>query len=342
MRAFLHCIESHCSRPVLDSSSIPTATLRVMAPVLARQFCKLQAPPFQQAPRSGISQGLVKRPVATPTPSASPAPPTPHSQESKVGDPSICPGPDKRGTWGTWQVHSFLANVPTFILSSLAVIPKNAAGKWDAIVDMSSPHGASVNDNLHRNLTYVAFSSVDDAAHLMHHLGPNTLLAMLDIKEAYRLIPVHPNNWIFQGICWQDSIFVDCQLQFGLASAPAIFSILSEALQWILPLRGVSAVIHYMHQAPRSAALSATKAAVKLGRTGRLNLAARSELAWWGDSLLEQWHGTFVYQFLLLKSPDRHIEIIWLWSLVGTPLVLYAVVQPAGVTGDCHQRTPVQ
>lgn len=87
-----------------------------------------------------------------------------------------------------------LANVLTFILSSLAVIPKNVAGKWDAIVDMSSPHGASVNNNLQRNLTYVAFSSVGDAAHLMHHLDPNTLLDMLDIKEAYRLILVHPTT----------------------------------------------------------------------------------------------------------------------------------------------------
>ena len=33
------------------------------------------------------------------------------------------------------------------ITSSMAVIPKKAAGKWRVIVDMSSPHGASVNDN---------------------------------------------------------------------------------------------------------------------------------------------------------------------------------------------------
>ena len=53
-------------------------------------------------------------------------------------------------------------------------------------------------------------------------------------------------------------------------------------------------------------ALFATKAAIKLGQIGRLNLAAHSELAWW-DLLLEHWPGSSVHQFLLLKQPDQHI-----------------------------------
>ena len=441
-RAPLYRIGAHWSRPVLDGTSVPTPTSRVMAPVLARQFCKLQAPPFHQASRSGIPQGLVERPVATPLrkeawEKALAGHPDPEwvkalldgigqgfrigMQETPQCRPSPSNSPSAREHSGV--IHQYVqdqlkkgymagpfppSNCTNIITSSLAVIPKKAAGKWRVIVDMSSPHGASVNDNLRRNLTHVAFSSVDDAAHLMHHLGPNTLLAKLDIKEAYRLIPVHPNDRIFQGICWQDSIFVDCQLPFGLAFAPAIFSALSEALEWILRQRGVRAVIHYMDDfllmgAPGTTecshalattiatckelgvpladdktegpitelsflgiqlnstrmltslpldklsslrmmvkdlaggrvvrnkqaleslvghlvhaatvfplgkaflnALFATKAAIKPGRVGRLNLAARSELAWW-DSLLEHWPGTSVHQFLLLKSPDRHL-----------------------------------
>ena len=113
-------------------------------------------------------------------------------------------------------------------------------------MDMSRPRGASVNDNLRWGLTYIAFSSVEDAAHLMHYLGPSTLLAKMGISEAYRLVPIHPDDRIFLGIQWQGAIDVDCQLPFGLASAPAIFSALSEAVEWILRKRGVRAVIHYM------------------------------------------------------------------------------------------------
>ena len=44
---------------------------------------------------------------------------------------------------------------------------------------------------------------------------------------------------------WQGSVYVDCQLLFGLATAPAIFNALAEALEWILKPRGVHYVIHY-------------------------------------------------------------------------------------------------
>ena len=113
-------------------------------------------------------------------------------------------------------------------------------------MDMSRPRGASVNDNHRWGFTHIAFSSVEDAAHLMHYLSLNTLLAKMEVCEAYRLVPVHPEDRIFLDIQWQDAIYVDCQLQFGLASAPAIFSALSEALEWILCKHGVRAVIHYM------------------------------------------------------------------------------------------------
>ena len=65
--------------------------------------------------------------------------------------------------------HSEYAKV---ITSSIAVVPKKTVGKWRVIVDMSRPSGSSVNDNLRRELTHIAISSVEDAAHLMHYLDP--------------------------------------------------------------------------------------------------------------------------------------------------------------------------
>ena len=92
----------------------------------------------------------------------------------------------------------------------------------------------------------MAYSSVEDAAHLMHFFETNCLMAKLDIKEAYRMVPVHLEDWRFLGVYWWGQIFIDCQLPFGLASAPAIFSALGEALEWILRQRWVRAVIHYL------------------------------------------------------------------------------------------------
>lgn len=132
------------------------------------------------------------------------------------------------------------------VVSSLGVVPKATPGKFRVIVDLSSPSGHSINDYLRREWTHVSYSSVDDAALLMHALGPGTLMAKLDIRDAYRIIPVHPEERRFLGVLWDKQVYVDCQLPFGLASAPAIFSALAEALHWVLHQRGVRAIVHYL------------------------------------------------------------------------------------------------
>ena len=135
---------------------------------------------------------------------------------------------------------------PNILVSRLGAIPKKAAGKWRVIVDLSSPSGYSVNDNLRRNLTHVAYASVEDAAVLMHILGRDTLMAKIDIRSAYRMVPIHPEDRWSLGVIWDKAVYVDCQLPFGLASAPAIFNAMADALEWILRSRGIRAIIHYL------------------------------------------------------------------------------------------------
>ena len=77
---------------------------------------------------------------------------------------------------------------------------------WRLIEDPSSPHGSSVNDYIdqeHSSLTYV---SVDDAAAHIWKSGPGTMLAKLDITEAYRIIPVHPQDQYLLGMWWYQCI----------------------------------------------------------------------------------------------------------------------------------------
>ena len=89
---------------------------------------------------------------------------------------------------------------PAVITSSLAVIPKKTFGKWRVIVGLSRPRGHRVNDSLLHQHTHLAYASVEDAAHIMHHLGQGALLAKLDIKDAHRMVPIHPYDRRFLGI----------------------------------------------------------------------------------------------------------------------------------------------
>ena len=77
-------------------------------------------------------------------------------------------------------------------------------------MEMPSPQNASVNDYLRRELSHIAYTSIEDAVHLMHHLGHNCQLAKLDNKEeVYRIIPAYSEDHLFQGICWKDAVYVD-------------------------------------------------------------------------------------------------------------------------------------
>ena len=68
----------------------------------------------------------------------------------------------------------------------------------------------------------------------------------MDIKQAYRIIPVHPEDKILPGLNWNGSVFVDKTLPFGLRSAPFLFSAVADTLQWMMLQRGASIVEHYI------------------------------------------------------------------------------------------------
>ena len=56
----------------------------------------------------------------------------------------------------------------------------------------------------------------------------------MDIKEAYCLVPVHPEDRRFLEMVWKGDLFVDPTLPFGLRLAPKIFTIMADAFQWVL------------------------------------------------------------------------------------------------------------
>ena len=89
-------------------------------------------------------------------------------------------------------------------------------------MDLSSPQGHSVNDGILKEHCTFQYTSVDEAAKWMSHLGRGTLLAKMDIKQAYRNIPVAPEDRNLLGLHWDNKVYIDQVLPFGLRSAPLI------------------------------------------------------------------------------------------------------------------------
>ena len=131
-------------------------------------------------------------------------------------------------------------------ISPFGVIPKGHTGKWRLIVDLSSPPGSSVNDGIDPTVCSLTYISVDTVAEKVAQLGQRTFLAKVDVKSAYRIVPVNPEDRMLLGVQWGGGTFLDTRLPFGLRSAPIIFTALADALEWIVKQQGIRFLYHYL------------------------------------------------------------------------------------------------
>lgn len=133
------------------------------------------------------------------------------------------------------------------IISALGAIPKPDSSEVRLIHDCSRPHGQALNDYI--STCSFKFQTLDDAVQL---LKPNYFMAKIDLRHAYRSVPIHPSNFAATGLKWQFegdddfTYFYDTRLPFGAKSSPEIFHRLTQAVRRMMARRGFNAVVVYL------------------------------------------------------------------------------------------------
>ena len=104
-----------------------------------------------------------------------------------------------------------------------------------------------MNDGIDREEYSVSYSSFDQAVEVVRRLGKGCFLAKLDVKHAFRLCPVYPDDWPFLGYKWQGRYYFDVVLPFGGRSSPFIFNNFADLLAWIIvnPI-SIEDLLHYL------------------------------------------------------------------------------------------------
>ena len=92
-------------------------------------------------------------------------------------------------------------------------------------------HKRSVNDGIDSDMASLSYIKVEEVASKAAQLGRGSLLAKFDVEEAYRIVPVHSDDKHLFGIDWNNQLYIDAVLPFGLRSAPLIFTAVADALQ---------------------------------------------------------------------------------------------------------------
>lgn len=89
------------------------------------------------------------------------------------------------------------------------------------------------------------YQTIDDAISAIKDIGVGALLAKTDLENAYKQVPVHPDDFELLGFSIEEKFYFDKTLPFGLSYSCNLFEKFSSALQWIL--HDKFSVLHCVH-----------------------------------------------------------------------------------------------
>ena len=137
-------------------------------------------------------------------------------------------------------------NVP-LIISPLQTVEKRGSSNRRVVVDLSYPSGTSVNDGIPKGQflgeEYVLeYPSIDALVDLIKEKGQGCLLYKVDLRRAYRQLPVDPHDYHLLGVSWRDQVFIDTALPNGLRTASTACQRTTNAVKYMHKQDGHDAV----------------------------------------------------------------------------------------------------
>ena len=152
---------------------------------------------------------------------------------------------DKELAWGhTCGPFRYPSIVDLHCLPIGGIVKKD--GSCRLIMDLSQPMGCSINEHISKEEFTVQYSHFDEATELVRRAGRHCLMSKVDIKHAFRLLPVRLEDWKLLGYFWKHCYFIDTRLPFGLRSSPAIFNCFADLTCWVIHhVCHLRSLVHY-------------------------------------------------------------------------------------------------
>ena len=218
------------------------------------------------------------------------------------------------------------------------------------IIDLSWPHGHSVNDGVDKN-SYLGsefkltFPTIDHLTEQLVKLGKGAHIYKIDVKRAFRHLKIDPMDYDLLGLQW-DVTYVDTCLPFGSRHGSQFFQRVSDALRYVMRRDGFS-IINYIDDFLGYGTPSVAKASFdtllrllhQLGLdVSEKKLLKPSTQAVCLGILVDTLQGTvsipaeklnLIKQTVTQWKTKRHCTKRQLQSLLGTLLYIHKCVKPA-------------
>ena len=98
---------------------------------------------------------------------------------------------------------------------------------------MSFPNGFFVNDGISSDDTSVKYATIDETIQLIKNASPGCFLGKTDVKNAFRIIPIHSDDYGLLGMQWRGLYYYDRCMPMGCSSSCLTFEMFSTAVELI-------------------------------------------------------------------------------------------------------------
>ena len=107
-------------------------------------------------------------------------------------------------------------------------------GGWQRIHHLSHPRCESVNYHIPYGEGELRYTRFQEVLELDIQAGRDRIIRKRDVKDPFRNIPLAPHYQWLPGFRWCKKFYKETCSSFGLATAPFIFNLFAQALNWII------------------------------------------------------------------------------------------------------------
>ena len=131
-------------------------------------------------------------------------------------------------------------------LSPIGLVAKKPSG-WRMIQHLSFPLGNNVNSYIDPELATVQYTSFDKVLSTINEIGMGAELARMDIRSAFRLLILHPDEYELFGFHFKNQFYFDKCLPMGCSASCALFEICSTFPEWAIKFKSGKKISRTLH-----------------------------------------------------------------------------------------------
>ena len=127
---------------------------------------------------------------------------------------------------------------PNLLCIPINIVEKETSlGLYRLVQDFSYPwndNTNSINALVPNKNKRVNYGGIDDVARIALELGSPSWAVHLDIKHAFKCLPLAPSQWHLTGLCFKGAYFIQTQTPFGASASCLHFEKVAMLLKWII------------------------------------------------------------------------------------------------------------